>query len=187
TPSAKPDPPLSLPASEPVRIDIPAIDIRAPIQPLGVQGNGEVETPPLDKAHLTGWYKLGPTPGEIGSSVILGHVDTWRTGSAVFFNLGALKQDQVIEVTRKDGTIATFVISGVASYPKDKFPTREVYGSDDTAQLRLVTCGGTFNTKIRSYTDNIVVFATLRSSRIATPADAERPLRTWIPNRQGRR
>ncbi|MBE1484696.1 class F sortase [Plantactinospora soyae] len=151
----------SLDRSEPTRIAIPKISVGATIMPLGITTEGMVQVPPLAKAQLAGWYQLGPTPGEVGNAVIVGHVDSKEIGPAVFFRLGALLPGDTIEVTRKDGRIATFVVEGVKSYPKTAFPTDLVYGPTDVPGLRLITCGGDFDERIGSYPDNIVAFARL--------------------------
>ena len=72
-----------------------------------------------------------------------------------------------MDITRKDGTVAVFQIDGVRSYPKDQFPTKDVYGNIDHAGLRLITCGGTFDPDKGSYESNIVVYASLKSSHKA--------------------
>ncbi|MBF9131011.1 class F sortase [Plantactinospora sp. S1510] len=151
----------SLDRSEPIRIAIPKIDVGATIMPLGVTADGMVQVPPLAKAQLAGWYQLGPAPGEVGNAVIVGHVDSKEIGPAVFFRLGALLPGDTIEVIRKDGKIANFVVEGVKSYPKTAFPTDLVYGPTDVPGLRLITCGGDFDERIGSYPDNIIAFARL--------------------------
>lgn len=183
SPSPSAPPPLSLPYSVPTRIDINRIGVHAPMVRTGVDGAGDVQVPPLDQPHLTGWYDRGPTPGQLGASVILGHVDSWRTGSAVFFYLGSLHRGDTVTVTRADGQVAVFRVDGVGQYDKQHFPTAAVYGSATGAGLRLITCGGTFNTADRQYESNVVVFATLVSAHRQTPDEAAVPLTTWLPDR----
>jgi sortase (surface protein transpeptidase) len=154
--------PISMERSVPVRIEIPEIDVSAKIMKLGVDDDNEVEVPPLKKARLAGWYRYGASPGEVGNAVIIGHVDSYEIGPAVFFYLGDLEPGDPIRVIREDGTVAEFVVDGLESYPKDEFPHDLVYGPADAAQLRVVTCGGTFDKKRREYPDNLVVFASLR-------------------------
>jgi hypothetical protein len=155
-PSGPPGP--VLPRSAPVRVDIPAIGVRAEIVPVADR-NGVLEVPPLDRPELAGWYRRGPSPGEAGNAVLVGHVDT-QDGPAVFFDLGRLHRGDTIQVTRADGRTATFTVDGVGAYPKDRFPTERVYGGDAGARLRLITCGGRFDTRTGNYPDNTVVFAT---------------------------
>ncbi|WP_329103805.1 class F sortase [Micromonospora sp. NBC_01699] len=151
--------------SEPTGVTIPKIGVDAKLMSLGVDKVGMIEVPPLTQAELAGWYRLGPTPGEIGNAVIVGHVDSQETGPAVFFKLGALKTGDRIKVARRDGSVAEFTVDGVKSYPKAAFPTDLVYGPSDRASLRLVTCGGKFDRKKHSYPDNIIVFATATAAR----------------------
>jgi sortase (surface protein transpeptidase) len=109
---------------------------------------------------VAAWYKYSATPGQIGASVIEGHVDS-QTGPAVFFRLGALRPGDTIAVTLADGVTAVFKVSGVREYRKDNFPDRLVYGKTNYAALRLVTCGGAFDYATGHYLSSTVVFATL--------------------------
>ena len=99
--------------------------------------------------------------------MILGHVDSAEHGPGVFFDLGALQAGDEVAVTREDGTVAVFAVDRVEVHPKDEFPTIDVYGNTDDAQLRLITCGGDFDASARSYEDNVIVFATLTGTRPA--------------------
>ncbi|HET6213395.1 MAG TPA: class F sortase [Micromonosporaceae bacterium] len=157
--------PGTLARSEPVAIAIPQIALTAPVVATGVERDGSVSVPPLGMPSVTGWYRLGPSPGEAGGAVIVGHVDSRKSGPAVFFNLGALKRGATIEVTRRDRTVVVFMVDGVRSYPKRGFPVDEVYGPLDRPTLRLITCGGKFDVKKHSYQDNVIVFASFSSWR----------------------
>ncbi|GAB3962541.1 class F sortase [Plantactinospora veratri] len=147
--------------SEPIKITIPKIGVDATIMPVGLTPEGMVQVPPLTKAGLAGWYRPGPSPGEPGNSVIVGHVDSKEIGPAVFFRLGALLPGDSIQVIREDGSLATFAVEGVKSYPKSEFPTELVYGPTEAPGLRLVTCGGDFDERTGSYPDNVIAFARL--------------------------
>lgn len=127
---------------------------------LGLEADGTMEVPP--EGFPAGWYTGAPTPGEMGPAVIAGHVD-WL-GPAVFHDLAQLKVDDHITVTRADGSIAVFEVTQVGQYPKTEFPTGLVYGQIEYAGLRLITCGGVFNTATGHYLDNVVVFARLIES-----------------------
>lgn len=154
------DPGLTLPRAVPVGLSIPAIGVETgPLVGLGRLPSGEVEVPAdYDRA---GWYEPGPAPGQFGPAAILGHVDS-TSGPAVFYRLRDLRPGDEIEVRRDDGTTAVFVVDRVARFPKDDFPTREVYGNTTgRAELRLITCGGDFDRAARSYRDNVVAFAHL--------------------------
>ncbi|HEX6468381.1 MAG TPA: class F sortase [Streptosporangiaceae bacterium] len=148
----------ALPASVPERIRIPAIKVNAPIITVGLEPDGQLEVPPLTRVDEAGWYKDGPTPGEAGPSVIVGHVDS-KSGPGVFYRLGALKPGQNVQIIRKDGTTPLFRVSRIQRVPKDAFPTRSVYGPADGPALRLITCGGKFDAASGHYLDNIIVYA----------------------------
>jgi Sortase domain len=153
--------PVRFPRSEPTEISIPRIRVSAKIVTVGLDATGSIAVPPLKHAHLAGWYRLGPSPGEVGNAVVVGHVDSHVTGRAVFFELGALRAGDLVQIRRADATVARFVVRTVASYPKSDFPTDLVYGPSDQAGLRLITCGGQFDQDARSYLSNVIVFATL--------------------------
>ncbi len=152
--------------SNPVQITIPAINVHADVMLLGLAADRSVQTPPLSQVGTAGWYRYSPTPGADGPSIILGHVDSAVYGKGVFFDLGAMHQGDVVSILRADHRVATFSVTRVVEYPKKSFPTQAVYGNTPNAQIRLITCGGRFDSHARSYVDNIVVFATLTSLRV---------------------
>lgn len=150
--------------SEPTKITIEKIGVSAPISEVGLLPNGRVEEPPLSKPNLVGWYKEGVTPGEVGPSVLLGHVDA-NGKQAVFFRLKELKAGDQMKVARKDGTVATFAVQKIERVDKNAFPHKKVFGDQlDYASLRLVTCGGAFDPKSGHYKDNVIVYAKLVSA-----------------------
>lgn len=153
--------------STPVRLDIPSIGVGSDLLQLGLKADHTVEVPPLSRDSRAGWYRNSPAPGQLGPSVILGHVDSAAYGPGVFFKLGALRPGSTVSVTRADHTVAVFRVERVVSYPKNHFPTLDVYGNTDHAALRLITCGGKFDFSARSYLDNIVAYASLISSHPA--------------------
>ena len=151
----------ALARSVPVSIRIPVIDVSAPVEQVGKNADGTVQVPPLDNHNLTGWYHYGPAPGQLGSSVILGHVDSY-TGISVFYYLKDLRRGNKIYVTLADGTVATFAVDGVQKVAKTDFPTASVYAARlDYPSLRLITCGGYFDQATGHYLDNIIVYAHL--------------------------
>ena len=151
----------ALARSVPVNIRIPVINVSAPVERVGKNANGTVQVPPLEKHNLTGWYDYGPAPGQVGSSVILGHVDSY-TGISVFYHLKDLRPGNKIYVTLADGTVATFAVDGVQKVAKTDFPTASVYDAHlDYPSLRLITCGGYFDQATGYYLDNVIVYAHL--------------------------
>jgi LPXTG-site transpeptidase (sortase) family protein len=133
--------------------------VDAPVSPVGLKSNGTVQVPSLRTPALTGWYSESVTPGEVGTSVILGHVDSVRTGPAVFYKLGMLKRGDQVRVARQDGSVAVFAVESVEEFRKRNFPTEQVYADTDYPSLRLITCGGDFDTRSKEYLDNTVAFA----------------------------
>jgi sortase (surface protein transpeptidase) len=143
----------------PVRIDIPRIGVVSSLDRLGRARDRTVEVP--TRWEVAGWYAAGTRPGDPGSAVILGHVDSKR-GPAVFFRLRELRKGDEIQVGRADGSTIRFAVERVAQYDKQRFPTDEVYYPTLTPALRLVTCGGEFDATVGHYRSNVIVFATLK-------------------------
>jgi hypothetical protein len=158
---------LSLRHSLPVSIDIPAIRVHSVLLHLGIRPNGTMQVPPLQGPSLAAWYKYSVTPGQIGTSVIEGHVDT-KQGPAVFYRLGALRPGDLVNVRLADGVTAVFRVTGVRQYLKSKFPAKTIY-RDATrfAALRLITCSGAFDFATSQYLSSTVVYAFLVASHPA--------------------
>ncbi|WP_406087262.1 class F sortase [Kitasatospora purpeofusca] len=152
--------------SKPARLRIPQLNVDAPFTELTLSPAGQLNAPPPDDKNLVGWYRDGVTPGERGAAVVAGHVDTTK-GPAVFLLLSLMLPGNKVEIRRADGTVAVFSVDAVETFAKDAFPDQKVYGKTPDAQLRLITCGGTYDKKRRDYLDNVVVFAHLESSRKA--------------------
>lgn len=153
--------------STPVSLSVPKIDIKnTPLAQYGVDKHHEIAVPPSKTDTPAGWFTGSPTPGQLGPSVIVGHVDS-DTGPAVFFRLGQLRPGDRASVTLADHRVAVFEVDSVERFKKADFPTLEVYGNLDHAGLRLITCGGRYDNSIHHYVDNIVVYAHLVSSHPA--------------------
>ena len=128
---------------------------------LGLNPDRTVQVP--TNYQQPGWFRLGPSPGEVGSAVILGHVDDLK-GPAVFFRLGSLKVGDKVEVSLANGVLAHFKVTTMATYPKTQFPAKQVYASHGYSALQLVTCGGAFDTRTGHYLSNVVAYTTLVST-----------------------
>jgi sortase (surface protein transpeptidase) len=149
----------ALPEAQPLRLKIPKINIDTGfVAPLGLEESNEVSVPDSDTE--VGWYKYSPTPGEIGPSVILGHVDSY-TGPAIFYSLGQVDEGDDIYVDRADGSTAHFKVEKLERYKQSEFPTEMVYGNINYAGLRLITCSGIFSKGQQKYSHNLVVYARL--------------------------
>lgn len=156
-----------LPAAEvagalPRRVDLPSIGVQAPVVPRGLDRDGAIDPPPYENPGTVGWYGAGTRPGAAGAALLVGHVDT-RAKPAVFYGLSAAQVGEKVRVVRADGVIAEFTVEDVRVVEKDRFDPAKVYGPRvrGRAELRLVTCGGTYDRKAREYTANVVVSAYL--------------------------
>lgn len=152
-----------LPPSRATRLAIPRLGIDAPVMGLRLDARRRLTTPPVEDPDLVGWFAAGPSPGERGTAVAVGHRDT-LTGAAVFALLDRLRPGRVVEVRRADGLTAVYTVDAVRTYEKEKFPNREVYGHRDRPELRLITCGGAYDERT-GYRANVVVFAHLTGAR----------------------
>ncbi len=174
--------PAALGWSVPRELRIPAIGVTARLGDVALQPDGTIGVPqPGPDYDHPAWFSGSPTPGELGPSVIVGHVDSAANGPSVFFRLGDLRPGDRIQVSRADGSTALFTVQAVRSYAKTDFPTQTVYGETSNSQLRLITCGGSFS-PAGHYDNNTVVFADLTAppGHRSTPPAATTPL-TRIP------
>ncbi|MFI6276405.1 class F sortase [Streptomyces sp. NPDC050988] len=156
------------PAAEPLgdarpqRVDIPALGVQAPVVTRGLDPRGAIDPPPYGQAGTVGWYGGGARPGAAGTALLVGHVDT-ETRPAVFYHLSEVRPGETVRVIRDDGRVAEFTVEDVQVFTRDRFDAEKVYGTRQTgrAELRLITCGGTFDRSSRAYTANVVVSAYL--------------------------
>jgi len=144
-------------APAPVSLTIPGIGVHTRLIRLGISAQGTLQVP--SSASVAGWYTGSPRPGEVGSSVIAGHIDSDHA-PGIFYRLRDLRPGERIYVRRRNGSLAVFSVYAVREYPKDHFPTGKVYGPAPDAELHLITCGGTFDYATGSYLSNVVVYST---------------------------
>ncbi|MQS16749.1 class F sortase [Streptomyces kaniharaensis] len=159
-------------AAEPEGIHIPAIALDSPLTDLQVTPDGHLPAP--DDPDQIGWWSAGPRPGGPGAAVVVGHVDS-RTGPAAFYRLSDLRPGDLITIDRQDRTHVDFTVKALRQYDKDHFPDDQVYTTAGTPQLRLITCGGTFDQQRHEYRDNLVVYATLTPTTAAQPSTPPPP------------
>jgi len=153
------EPATDVGSGPPSRLRIPSLNVDTGLESLAMDKSGQLQAP--IKYGEAGWFATGTSPGDAGPAVIAGHVDS-KTGPAVFYRLHELKAGAQVQVQR--GPIwLTFDVTAVEKYPKTKFPSAKVYGPTPVAELRLITCGGTFDTARNSYRDNVVVYAVLQT------------------------
>lgn len=152
--------------SRPLRIQIPDIKVKAYVHGVGLDERGAIDTPSLLLRNEAGWFDDGPSPGQYGPAIIVGHVDT-RDKPGVFHRLNELKPGAKIEITRRDNRITVFEVNTVERFSKDRLPVDRIYHDFSRPGLRLITCGGRWVGGELGYADNIVVFASLISARRA--------------------
>ncbi|NMO89377.1 class F sortase [Actinomycetospora sp. TBRC 11914] len=154
-----PTTPAGPPPSPPARIVIGKIGVDSRVASVGLNPDHTMEVPAKGPLYdLAAWYRYSVTPGQQGPSVIIGHIDSAENGPSVFFRLGALAPGDTVTVTRDDGRTVPFIVYATRSFPKDAFPTADVYAGTAGPELRLITCSGSFDASVRSYRDNTVVF-----------------------------
>ncbi|WP_329313604.1 class F sortase [Streptomyces sp. NBC_00597] len=151
-----------LAASVPARVDVPSMGIQAPVISRGLDAQGAIEPPPFEQPGAVGWWGAGAKPGEAGAALLVGHVDT-ASKPAVFYGLSTAQPGGKVRVVRMDGSVAEFTIEDVRVYERAGFDAHRAYGPriEGRAELRLVTCGGTYDKAAREYTANVVVSAYL--------------------------
>lgn len=157
-----------LEASEPTSIEIPSIGLRSShFVPLSIQQDGTISVP--GTAQDVGIYAAGPTPGQLGPSVLAAHVDTSSGVPGIFHELEKVRTGDVVRISRQDGSYLTFLVDKVQAYRKTQFPTELVYKGDFTkAEIRLVTCGGPTDSH-NEYRDNVIVFGHLTGTTNQRP------------------
>jgi sortase (surface protein transpeptidase) len=162
-----PLPPAHAPLEDaaPQRLEVPELGIRAPVVARDLDAKGAIEPPPFDRPGTVGWYAAGVAPGAAGTALMVGHVDT-ETRPAVFYELSSLEPGETVRVVRDDAGTAVFTVDDVQVLTRDGFDAQQAYGPRDTgrSELRLITCGGTFDRGTGSYTANVVVSAYLTGS-----------------------
>jgi sortase (surface protein transpeptidase) len=152
-----PEPSARRRVAVPTNLIIPSIGVRTALIRLGLTPSGAMQVPAI--ASVAGWFAGSPRPGGIGSSVIVGHIDS-ASGPAVFYRLRLLHPGKRVYVRQATGRLAVFQVTSVHMYLKSRFPTGLVFGPTPDAQLRLITCGGTFDPATGHYLSNVVVYAT---------------------------
>ncbi len=145
------------PGPQPIGLTIEALDINtAGVLGVGVEDNGDMEIPPADRV---GWYQFGASPGdERGSAVLAAHI-AFDGQDGVFVDLDEIELGSLIKVEYDDGSVVEFVATAKEQYDKNELPKESIFDRSGEPQLVLITCGGDFNREVRSYEDNVVVYA----------------------------
>jgi sortase A len=157
-------PAASVPVINPVELRIPAIGVDANVQDVALAPDGSMDIP----SNFTdvAWYTLGYAPGQAGNAVFDGHVSS-TDAAGVFFNIQDLVPGNLVSVIGDDGTVLTFQVDDVESYPLDSAPVDTIFGSTGVPQIVLITCGGDWHPDVHLFDHRTVVYAPLVS---VTPA-----------------
>ena len=142
----------------PVRLMIPKIKVDAAFETVGLTAQGAVGVPknPVNVA----WFNVWPRPGDIGSAIITGHYGPWKNGAkSVFNNLNKLRVGDKLYIENDRGEILTFVVREIKSFG-EKNDVPEIFSSaDNGSHLNIITCEGIWNSKTKSYSKRLVIFA----------------------------
>ncbi len=142
----------------PVSLAIPALDVRAAVDPVGVEDDGSMVVP--QEVDRVGWYRFGVTPGSAaGAAVIAGHVDSKAQGPGALFRLREIGVGDRVDVRLADARTVRYVVVGKETLVKKRLPTERLFARGGTPRLVLITCGGPFIRELSSYRDNLVVVA----------------------------
>ncbi|WP_405694584.1 class F sortase [Streptomyces sp. NBC_01185] len=173
-----------LDGASPQRVEIPSIGIDATVVRRGLDGEGAIEPPPFAAPGAVGWYADGTEPGTEGAALFVGHVDT-ETKPAVFYGLSAARPGEKVRVSRSDGKTAEFTIDDVQVFTRERFDAQKAYGprKDGRAELRLITCGGTYDRESHAYTANVVVSAYLTAEKSTEKSTGRSTEASGVKNR----
>lgn len=99
-------------------------------------------------------------PGEPGVALLTSHIDTRSEGRGVLSGLVRLSEGDEVLVTAADGVVQRWYVTARTQHRKDELPP-ELFARAGTPVLALVACGGPFDPAVRSYRDNVIVWAQL--------------------------
>lgn len=162
-PAAEPPEATAPKATEPVagvvpaRLTVPRLDIDAPVIPTGVAADGQAEIP--EDIRRVGWYRYGPPAGaSAGSTVIVGHVDSFDQGKGALYPLRQAREGDRILVASASGDLE-YRVTSVVRYDKVGLPVTDLFRRDGAPVLTVITCGGPYNRSLGGYQQNLVVTA----------------------------
>lgn len=136
---------------------IPSIGVNAIVEQAGLTSERRMENPTT--WDNVAWYRYGPSPGEDGSAVLAGHLDS-DTGTAVFWDLHRLRPGDEVKIIDTRGRVHVFAVTGSETYPAAEVPMEELFAMDGEPRIALVTCDGSWN-ESTGYDERTVVFAVL--------------------------
>ncbi len=142
----------------PVGIRLGSVDVQARVRPVGTSADGQMRLPPDPR--VFGWYRYAGTPGvrRGGSTVIAGHLDSLRYGLGPLVRLREVKVGDPVRVTVAGGAQRSYTVVGVRRFDRQALPAR-LFSRQGPERLRIITCGGAFDTLAGGYQQNLVVTA----------------------------
>ena len=164
------------PSDAPIqRVIIEGADIdNASVLTLGLQADNRTFEVPTNATQVA-WYDFSGLPGEDGKAPILAaHVD-YQGQRGPFYTLTEASEGSNIYLVMADGTIYQYRVVSNRDIAKAVLSWEDV-GCDAnqcfvTDVVTLITCGGNFNPRTRSYNDNVVV----RAELVGTVDESELP------------
>src|SRR6266702_4240497 len=145
----------------PVRLVVPAIEINASVESVGIRSDSDLATPTQHPWEDAGWYDMGPLPGERGSAVIDGHLDRPGGYPAVFWRLRDIQVGDDVQVIGSAGKAVHFRVTRMAYYPADQAPLQDIFGNLGGKYLNLITCAGDWIPGQHQTTLRLVVYSSL--------------------------
>jgi LPXTG-site transpeptidase (sortase) family protein len=151
------DPPEAEPAAwrpgAPRRLEVPALDIDAPVVP--IEAPGGVLTPPADPQVL-GWWAAGAKPGaRLGSALVTGH--TVHAGGGAMDDLEQLETGDRVWMRTDRGRVG-YQVRSVVVLGKGELAERaeRLFSQQAPGRLVLITCE---DWNGQEYLSNVVVTA----------------------------
>jgi LPXTG-site transpeptidase (sortase) family protein len=113
---------------------------------------------PEDISKLGWWIGSSPMGAPRGTTLIAGHVDSAVAGLGVFAKLKEMGEGDQITVVDGLGNPWRFEVTDTQQVTKSQLPA-ELFDTAGDRRLALITCGGPFDERLRSYEDNLIVWA----------------------------
>jgi len=140
----------------PARLVVPSIGVDTEVEEVGLREDGFMDIP--TSVDTVGWFALGYHPGQLGSAVLAGHLDTQTGDPAIFWNLRKMNIGDLVYIDDADGNRQTFKVVRTGSYPPMEAPMMDIFGPANKPKLALITCNGEWEDDLASYDQRLVVY-----------------------------
>jgi LPXTG-site transpeptidase (sortase) family protein len=135
----------------PRRLELPGVS--AEVVPAGVSADGQLRLP--DDPAQVGWWIGGAAPGEVGTVIIAGHVDSHTGEMGALFTLSELQIGDTVSLATA-GQRYSYRVTGRRTVDKQDLPA-DTFAQNVSQRLVLITCGGRFHDG--QYESNVLVYA----------------------------